>query len=73
VQSCQTPIFGVADRGRYNGCLAVVDLIVQGRDFVVDVAEVPDGCPKLVGQLPLEALDWVIDPIGQRLIGNARG
>jgi hypothetical protein len=24
----------------------------------------------LIGQIPLEALDFVVDPIGQRLIGN---
>jgi predicted aspartyl protease len=47
-----------------------VRLTVQGRDCRVDVAEVPDNCPVLIGQLPLEMLDWVVDPINQRLIGN---
>jgi hypothetical protein len=27
-------------------------------------------CPVLIGQLPLESLDFVVDPIGRRLIGN---
>jgi predicted aspartyl protease len=45
-------------------------LIVQGRDCICDVMEVPDDCPVLIGQVPLELLDWVVDPIGQRLIGN---
>lgn len=35
-----------------------------------DVAESPDDCPVLVGQIPLEGLDFVVDPIGQRLVGN---
>lgn len=47
-----------------------VRLVVQGRDCVAEVAEVPDGCPALIGQLPLEALDFVVDPAGQRLIVN---
>jgi hypothetical protein len=34
------------------------------------VAEVPDDCPVLIGQIPLEVLDFVVDPVGQRLIGN---
>jgi predicted aspartyl protease len=47
-----------------------VRLTVQGRDCSTDVTEVPDGCPVLIGQVPLELLDFVVDPIGQRLIGN---
>jgi hypothetical protein len=30
----------------------------------------PDDCPVLIGQVPLEVLDFVVDPQGQRLIGN---
>jgi len=47
-----------------------VRLTIQGRECTCDVAEVPDDCPVLIGQLPLEALDFVVDPKGQRLIGN---
>jgi predicted aspartyl protease len=47
-----------------------VRLTIQGRDCTVDVLEVPDDCPVLVGQVPLEGMDFVIDPKGQRLIGN---
>lgn len=47
-----------------------VQLTVQGRDCRVDVAELPDDCPVLIGQVPLELLDFVVDPAGQRLIGN---
>jgi predicted aspartyl protease len=45
-------------------------LTVQGRDCTCDVLELPDDCPVLIGQVPLEQLDWIVDPVGQRLIGN---
>lgn len=47
-----------------------VRLTIQGRDCTVDVMEVPDSVPPLIGQVPLELLDFVVDPGGQRLIGN---
>ena len=47
-----------------------VRLTVQGRECVVEVAQVPDECPVLIGFFPLELLDFVVDPLGQRLIGN---
>lgn len=48
----------------------MVLLTVQGRDHRMEVAELPDDCPVLIGQIPLETLDFVVDPIHQRLIGN---
>jgi clan AA aspartic protease len=48
----------------------IVRLTIQGRDWNGDVVEIPDDCPVLIGQLALEGLDFVVDPIGQRLIGN---
>lgn len=45
-------------------------LTIQGRDCPMDVSEVPDDCPVLIGQIPLELLDFVVDPAGQRLVGN---
>jgi hypothetical protein len=47
-----------------------VRLTIQGRTCTVDVMEVPDDVPSLIGQVPLELLDFVVDPVGQRLIGN---
>ncbi len=47
-----------------------VRLTVQGRDCTIDVTEVPEGCPVLIGEVPLELLDFVVDPKNQRLIGN---
>jgi clan AA aspartic protease len=52
-----------------NICDAV-RLTVQGRDCTLDVYEAPDTVPVLIGQIPLEALDFVVDPLNQRLIGN---
>ncbi len=45
-------------------------LFVQGRECTCDVTELPDDCPVLIGQVPLELLDFLVDPGRQRLIGN---
>jgi hypothetical protein len=34
------------------------------------VGEIADEFPVLIGQVPLELLDWLVDPKGQRLMGN---
>jgi hypothetical protein len=47
-----------------------VRLTIQGRDCAIDVGEIGNEFPVLIGQIPLELLDWVVDPKGQRLIGN---
>ena len=49
-----------------------VRLTIQGRECTMDVLEVPDGVPVLIGQIPLEHLDFVIDPQSRTLIGNPR-
>ena len=49
---------------------AAVRLTIQGRSCTMDVIEVPDGGPALIGQIPLEYLDFVVDPQSQALIGN---
>ncbi|MGL4554719.1 MAG: retroviral-like aspartic protease family protein [Gemmataceae bacterium] len=51
---------------------SAVRLTIQGRDCTMDVTEIPDCSPVLIGQLPLEALDFVIDMQGHQLIGNPR-
>ena len=38
-----------------------VKLTIQGRSCTMDVMEVPDGIPPLIGQLPLEHLDFVVN------------
>jgi predicted aspartyl protease len=57
---------GVSTFQVYGG----VVLTVQGRDCHLDVVELPNDCPVLIGQLPLETLDFVVDMSTHRLIGN---
>jgi predicted aspartyl protease len=57
---------GTADFEMYG----MVRLTVQARDCHVEAAAIPDDCPILIGQIPLEMLDFVVDPNKQRLIGN---
>ena len=45
-------------------------LTIGERFCTVDVMEVPDEVPVLIGQIPLEMLDLVVDPQARRLIGN---
>jgi predicted aspartyl protease len=52
------------------GIHQAVRLTVEGRDCIVEVAEIPDDCPVLIGQVPLELLDFVVDAAGQKLVGN---
>lgn len=47
-----------------------VKLTIQGRDCALDVGAIGDEFPVLIGQVPLELLDWVVDTKGRRLIGN---
>ena len=48
----------------------VVRLTIQGRFASMDVMEVPDNVPVLIGQIPLEQLDSVVNPKSQTLTGN---
>lgn len=57
---------GIAQAGLYDA----VRITIQDRDCTVDVMEVPDESPPLIGQIPLEMLDFVVDPRARRLIGN---
>jgi predicted aspartyl protease len=57
---------GVAEAGMYEA----VRLTIQGRTCTMDVLEVPDGVPALIGQLPLEHLDLVVDARNRCLTGN---
>lgn len=57
---------GQAELGLYD----VVRLTIQGRSCTTDVLEIPEESPVLIGQLPLENLDLVVDLRGRRLTGN---
>jgi predicted aspartyl protease len=47
-----------------------VELEIQGRSGQFAVVELPEELPNIVGQIPLEDMDWVIDMKGRRLIAN---
>ena len=46
----------------------LIELMGRHGDF--GVIEVPETVPNLVGQIPLEEMDFVVDPKGRRLIPN---
>jgi predicted aspartyl protease len=48
----------------------LVKLTLMGRETPLDVAAIPDECPVLIGYIPLEQLDFVVDPANQRLISD---
>ena len=43
---------------------------VQGRACRVEVLALPEGRQPLLGQIPLETLDWWVDLAKRRLVGN---
>lgn len=57
---------GPADATIYSA----VRLTIQGRTRTMDVVEVPDDVPVLIGQIPLEHVDLVVDLRSRSLIGN---
>jgi predicted aspartyl protease len=61
-----TSSLGVGQAAMYDA----VRLTIQGRDCTVDVMEVPDSIPVLIGQVPLEILDLVVDLRSRNLIAN---
>ncbi len=63
---CVTSSAGMTQAGLYEA----VRLTIQGRNCTMDVLEVPDGVPVLIGQLPLEHLDLVVDLRNRQLTGN---
>lgn len=57
---------GVLTLGIYSG----VRLVIQDRDSVCRVTEIPEGSPVLIGQIPLEEMDLVVAPKEQTLGPN---
>ena len=60
----------MSNRRETRRLFAPVDLEIQGRNTQYQVTELPDELPNIVGQIPLESMDWVIDMVGHKLIGN---
>ncbi len=57
---------GVKTAGMYGP----VRLTILGRTCTMDVMEVPNSVPVLIGQIPLEHLDFVVDLRHRKLTGN---
>ncbi len=54
----------------FFGIYEPVRLTVRDRNCTVDVIKVPDGCPVLIGRVPLLLLDLTLDLAGQAVAGN---
>ncbi len=60
----------MSNRSEARTVFSPVALEIQGRTGRFDVVEIPDALPNIVGQIPLEDLDWVVDCKNQKLIPN---
>ena len=66
------------DTRRIRTCAGLVDaslygpvqFTIQDRTGKLEVMEMADDVPVLIGQIPLELLDFVVDPQSCSLIGN---
>lgn len=57
---------GVVERNIYRAA----QITILGREYLGEVMEVPDNVPILLGYLPLENLDLVVDPTANQVIPN---
>jgi len=55
---------------RQRGVFQPARLEVLGRSGTFDVVDIDEDVPNLLGQIPLEYLDFVVDPQGRKLIPN---
>ncbi len=53
-----------------QGIYAAAQLEAQGRSCITQVLALPEGRQTLLGQIPLEMMDWWVDVKNQRLAGN---
>ena len=60
----------MANRSVKRRVFSPVDLEIRGRSGQFPVVELPDELPNIVGQIPLEDLDWVVDMRNQKLVPN---
>ena len=61
-----TTATGIVERRLFGGAMVTI----EGRSDIFAVAELPDGAPALVGVIPLEGLDYMVDPTTQTLVGK---
>ena len=57
---------GMVERSIYGGAR----ITILGRWYIGEAMEVPDDVPALVGYIPLENLDLVVDPNSNQVIPN---
>ncbi len=60
----------MSDRAEKRTVFSPVELEVQGRKGSFDVIELPDTLPNIIGQIPLEHFDWVVDLRNRKLLPN---
>ena len=61
-----TTAMGQVERRIFTGVM----LTIEDRTSEVSVMELPDEAPALVGVVPLEVLDFVVDPTEEKLVGK---
>ncbi len=57
---------GVVERGIYQA----VQVTILGRQCLAEVMEIPDDVPPLLGFIPIESLDLVVNPKSNRVTHN---
>lgn len=62
-----------ADGGQHEyRVFGIAEVEVQGRVCQVRAIELPHGAEPLLGAVPLEEMDWHIDPLGKALAPNPK-
>lgn len=61
LRQCSSASTITADGKRSRRLHGGVQLTVDERVRLIDVAELPEGCPVVIWQAPLELMDWVVD------------
>jgi predicted aspartyl protease len=57
---------GLVERDVYQA----VQITILGRHCIAEVMEIPESVPPLVGFIPLESLDLVVNPKSNKVIHN---
>lgn len=60
----------MSNRREPRRVFSAVDIEIQGRSGTFRVIELPNELPNVVGQIPLEEMDWVVDLKNRKLIPN---
>jgi len=63
-------IVSLADRAPREVPIVALHLEILGRPMVLDAFVLPAGSTPLIGQIPLERLDLLVDPKSQDLVVN---